>query len=303
MIYPAAAPTLLRYKRKDTPMKDFSIGIIADCLRLPFEQSIQKCAQLGANGVQLYAVSGEMAPENMSPADIAQKRSILQANGLQLSALCGDFGGHGFAVAAQNPQRIEGSKRIIDLALQLDCNIVTTHIGVVPANPQEDTYKVMQAACAELAEYAHSVGAYFAIETGPEPAQRLKTFLDSLGTAGMAVNFDPANLVMVTGDDPVQAVHTLKDYIVHTHAKDGRMIQKTDPKVIYDFFAEGGIGDLRLDEYFLETPLGEGDVSFPAYLQALRDIGYKGYLTIEREVGQDPAADIAKAVKFLNDSM
>lgn len=46
----------------------------------------------------------------------------------------------------------------------------------------------------------------------------------------------------MTGDDPVQAVYTLKDYIVHTHAKDGRMLRKTDPRVIYDFFAEGGIG-------------------------------------------------------------
>jgi hypothetical protein len=28
-------------------------------------------------------------------------------------------------------------------------------------------------------------------------------------------------MVMVTGDDPVHGVHLLKDYIVHTHAKDG----------------------------------------------------------------------------------
>ena len=31
---------------------------------------------------------------------------------------------------------------------------------------------------------------------------------------------------MVTGDDPVKAVYTLKDYIVHTHAKDGIMLKK-----------------------------------------------------------------------------
>ena len=110
---------------------------------------------------------------------------------------------------------------------------------------------------------------------------------------------DPANLVMVTGDDPATAVRTLGKYIVHTHAKDGIMIQKTDPQIIYDFFAEGGIGDLRLGDYFLETPLGQGSVDFTAYLQALRDIGYKGYLTIEREVGNDPAGDIMLAIGFL----
>ena len=38
-------------------------------------------------------------------------------------------------------------------------------------------------------------------------------------------------------------------------------------------------------------------------LKALEDIGYKGFLTIEREVGDDPARDIRKAVDFLNGKM
>ena len=76
----------------------------------------------------------------------------------------------------------------------------------------------------------------------------------------MKVNFDPANFVMVTDQDPVEGVEILKDYIVHTHAKDGVMLQKTDPQVIYDFFAEGGIEDMRMSDYFLETPLGDGKV-------------------------------------------
>jgi sugar phosphate isomerase/epimerase len=35
------------------------------------------------------------------------------------------------------------------------------------------------------------------------------------------------------------------------------------------------------------------------YLRALREIGYKGFLTIEREVGADPAADIIHAMHYL----
>ena len=269
------------------------IGIMADSLRLPFAESLQKCRQLGADGVQLYAVSGEMAPEAQTPEKIAEKRRILADNGLAVSALCGDFGGHGFCLAEENPEKILRSKRIVDLALALGCHVVTTHIGVVPADAGCDRYRM------ELAEYAHRNGAWFAVETGPEPAARLRQFLDSLGTPGVGVNMDPANLVMVTDDDPVAAVHTLAPYIVHTHAKDGVLRKKTDPQIIYDFFAEGGIGDLRLEEYFLETPLGEGSVPFDDYLHALDDIGYRGYLTIEREVGADPAADIRKAVAFL----
>lgn len=280
--------------------KKFSVGIISDMLKMPFKESIIKCAELGATGVQLYAVEGEMAPENITVSQVREKRKFIEDNGLVVSALCGDLGGHGFTVAEENSAKIEKSKRIVDLALEIGTNIVTTHIGVVPEDQNCREYSVLQNACNELADYAHSCGAYFALETGPEPADRLKKFLDSLSSKGVAVNMDPANLVMVTDDDPVQAVYTLKDYIVHTHAKDGILIKKTDPKIIYDFFAEGGIGDLRLDEYFKEVPLGEGNVPFDKYLKALEDIDYKGFLTIEREVGPDPVGDIGFAVKFLN---
>lgn len=275
------------------------IGIISDWLGLPFRESMECCRSLGADGVQLYAVEGEMAPENLSAEARREKRKIIEANGLAVSALCGDLGGHGFRVAADNPLKIERSKRIIDLALDLGTNIVTTHIGVVPEDETCEKYAVMHAACEELAAYADSVGAHFAIETGPEPAKRLRKFLDSLGSTGVAVNLDPANLVMVTDDDPVAAVDTLAPYIVHTHAKDGILLKKTDPEIIYNFFAEGGIGDLHLGDYFLETPLGEGKVDFPNYLAALKAIGYDGYLTIEREVGKNPAADIKIAVDLL----
>ena len=280
-------------------MNDFKIGIIADGLKLPFRESIEKCAKLRVDGVQLYAVEGEMAPENLTASGIKEKKDIIRSSGLVVSALCGDLGGHGFTRKDDNKNKIEKSKRIVDLALEMGSNIVTTHIGVIPNDRSCKTYHVLQEACNELAEYAHKNGAFFAIETGPEPAVRLKVFLDGLGSKGVAVNFDPANLVMVTGEDPVQAVHILRDYIVHTHAKDGIMLKQTDPKIIYDFFAEGGVGDLRMEEYFRELPLGLGKVEFSSYLESLSDIGYDGFLTIEREVGADPIKDISIAVEFL----
>ena len=68
-------------------MSEFSIGIIADWLKLPFEESLKACAEMGADGVQLYAVSGEMAPENLTPAQIAEKKALLSRYGLTVSAL------------------------------------------------------------------------------------------------------------------------------------------------------------------------------------------------------------------------
>jgi sugar phosphate isomerase/epimerase len=153
----------------------------------------------------------------------------------------------------------------------------------------------MQDACGKLAAYADEMQAHFAIETGPEKAATLKGFLDGLHSTGVAVNLDPANFVMVTGDDPVQAVYTLKDYIVHTHAKDGRRLAVRDPEVLYGMVES----EMLSDPSYIELPLGEGDVDFPNYLKALNDIGFKGFLTIEREVGDDPEGDIGAAVRFL----
>ena len=276
----------------------FPIGVILESFRVDRSTAIKSAAELGAQGIQMYATKGENSPENLSPA---QRRALLdevKSNGLVFSALCGDLG-RGFGNRELNPELIEKSKRIVDLAKDLETDIVTTHIGVVPEDRNHERYKIMQEACFELASYADSVGAHFAIETGPETSAVLKGFLDSLGSTGVAVNLDPANLVMVTGDDPVQAVYNLQKYIVHTHAKDGNMLLRTDPEYIYRV-VHPVPQELQGQKFFEEVPLGTGSVDFDKYLKALEDVGYRGFLTIEREVGDNPCADILTAKKYLD---
>jgi sugar phosphate isomerase/epimerase len=159
----------------------------------------------------------------------------------------------------------------------------------------------MQSACRQLGRFAHDHGISFGIETGPEPAVRLRAFLDDLNEPGIGVNLDPANLVMVVRDDPVQAVRTLAPYIVSTHAKDGRNLQPCDAEQVYDAFAEGGFDELvaRTGQLFEEVPLGQGDVPWKKYLNALHECGFRDWLTIERETGANPSADIAGAIRFL----
>ena len=273
-------------------MYPFSIGVILDSFRTDLTTALDKAVAVGASGLQVYATSGAFSPESVSPQKRREFLDMCKSRGLTISALCGDLG-QGFANPEKNPELIERSKRILDLAKDLETDVVTTHIGVVPADTDCDTFRIMQDACGQLAAYADSLRAHFAIETGPELSAVLKTFLDTLHSTGVAVNLDPANLVMVAGDDPVKAVHNLKEYIVHTHAKDGRMLRRVNPETIYN-------GTLDFAEApFIELPLGQGDVDFPAYLSALNDIGYTGYLTIEREVGDDPEGDIRLAVNFL----
>ena len=277
-------------------MYNFPIGVMIDSFRLPIKEAIAKAVSIGAKGFQMYSTYGEHSPENMTADKIAEMNDMVRSNGLVISALCGDLG-HGFGNAEKNPELIEKSKRILDLAKKLGTDIVTTHIGVVPTDKNHDRYKIMQEACYELSRYADSIGSHFAIETGPETSSVLGDFLDSLESTGVAVNLDPANLVMVTGDDPVKAVHRLKKYIVHTHAKDGVKLYDMAPELIYGVTPMPE--DMKNIRCFSEEPLGKGSVDFPAYLKALDEIGYKGFLTIERECGADPSVDIALAADFL----
>lgn len=279
-------------------MYKFPIGVLVDSFRCDTYEAIKKAASLNVDGIQLHCAMGENVPEKLSKEKRKEMLGLVKDNGMAFSAICGDLG-HGFGNKEMNPELIDKSKRIMELAKELECDIVTTHIGVVPSDCGHERYKIMQEACFALAEFADGMGSHFAVETGPETSLTLKNFLDSLHSSGVAVNLDPANLVMVTGDDPVQAVYNLKDYIVHTHAKDGIKLKESNPEFIYRVahpippeYSEGG--------FYKEVPLGTGGVDFKAYLNALEDIGYKGFLTIERECGENPEADIKTAVDYLN---
>ena len=275
------------------------IGVITDCFKKTHKEGIEKAASLGLDGVQIYATTGAFSPDTLTPEAKEEYKALIRSHGLVVSALCGDMGGYGFEIEADNQERVEKTKRIIDLAEEFGTSVVTTHIGVIPEDRSAERYKVMLAALTECGIYAKEKGVTLAIETGPEKASTLLAFLkDTKG--GVGVNLDPANFTMVTGQDAVEAVYLLRDYIVHTHAKDGIMLDKNqDPTDVYHAFAVGGVDALNACAGFREVPLGEGEVEWDKYLAALREIGFDGFLTIERECGDDPTADIVMAADFL----
>jgi len=259
------------------------IGVIPDCFRLPIREGIKKAAELKMDGIQPYATHGDLDPANLSGTGRDDLKSFVANLGLTISALVGDFG-----IGFVNPEKLDfvvgRTKEVVDLAVDLGVNVVTTHIGTVPDDENAPAWKMMVQSLPEVGTYAYNKEVFLATETGPETAVVLKKLLDTIGNPGLRANYDPANLVMVVGDDPVKGVYTLKDYIVHTHAKDGIKLPEENGK-----------------RKWKEMPLGEGKVNFPEYLKALKDIGYNGFFTIEREVGDKPEADIIKARDFLRD--
>ena len=253
------------------------IGVIPDSFQVPFKEAVILARDLGVQGLQPYVTRGELAPENLTKEDRRDILKYVKDNGLVFSALCADFGLN-FKAKGENEEGIRRTMAMMDLALDFDTHVITTHIGKVPEDVNCVEYANMVDTIEKLGRYGDQIGVAFATETGPEKALPLRAILEKADTKSAKVNLDPANFVMCSAQDPVEAVHILRDYIVHTHAKDGVM---------------------NPDGTYTEYKLGDGGVPFPEYVAALKEIGYDGFPTIEREAGATRFDDIRHAVKFL----
>ncbi len=254
------------------------IGVIPNAFQVPFKEAVILARDLGVQGLQPYVTGGEMAPENLSAQDRADLLNYVRANGLVFSALCADFGMNFKAKRAENEEDVQRTMRMMDLAKDLGTNIITTHIGRVPDDENCEEYANMVDTIERLGRYGDQIGVMFATETGPEPALPLRRVLEKADTRSARVNLDPANLFMCAGENPVQSVRVLGEYIVHTHAKDGQM---------------------NPDGSHTEYRLGDGGVPFREYLATLKYVGFDGFLTIEREAGSTRFDDIRHAAQLL----
>ena len=278
------------------------IGALNSSLQKPLSVTVEKYAAMGIQGMQL-----QITPEHLifPDARLQEIRQICADAGLEITAVCGDIARTHFGVADEWKDRVEFHKRVVDIAVKLGTKIITTHIGVVPERKTDPVYPIMLEAIGEAAEYSGSCGAVFAIETGPEKADILLNLLRDVNSKGLGVNLDPANLRMVSCEDPVRAVELLGQYIVHTHAKDGINLYPGSAAAAYRMLEPDGSPRIfaeRAAEY-KEVPLGQGQVPWDGYLAALRKAGYDGFLTIERECGSDREGDIRQAVEFLKSKL
>lgn len=251
------------------------LGVVDTNFRVSFEESLRLAKEIGFQGVQIW-VTGALDPENLDNGADWVRRTV-EKYGLEISALCGELG-YGFAYEEGLEWRIRKTKEYLTYSVELGAPIVTTHIGVIPEDRAHPDWDKLRRSLDEIGAHGERVGAVLAAETGPEEPELMKEFFHTLNTSAIKINYDPANLVMM-GFDPVKGVYVLAPYIVHTHAKDGVK------------FSDGQVG---------EAPLGKGQVPWQEYLRALKENGYKGYLTVEREVGEEPEKDIREAKEFLS---
>ena len=158
---------------------------------------------------------------------------------------------------------------------------ITSHLGFIPDDPNDPVYVSFIELMKDLAGHLASNGQILCFETGQELPSTLKRTIRDVGTGNLFVNLDPANLILYGKAYPLDAVEMFGEYVRGMHAKDAVWPNR----------------DERLGQ---ETVLGQGEVNFPVLLPMLKAKGFRGPITIEREIhGPQQTDDIRKAIRFL----
>ncbi|MGX1457563.1 L-ribulose-5-phosphate 3-epimerase [Bacillus thuringiensis] len=256
---------------------DRKLGMFLNTKYIEVNEGIKKAREWGLEYIQLYAMNPTFNLANISKIQWNTLKENLSFNEIQVPSLAISFGENGI-IGTEAECVIESFKYITDKGLRLGANIVTAHIGEIPDDENSEYYDKMLRVCNEIGDLAFRFGGFFAIETGSEKAIVLKRFLETANSKGLAVNFDPANLISDVNENPGEGLLLLKDYIVQTHIKDCKEV-KSDRSTKY-------------------IEVGNGEVDFDIFFKVLDKIGFDGYNMIERNDYFDELDGMSQSINF-----
>lgn len=273
-------------------MADWPIGVFTS-IDAGLGVKLEVVQELGIPTIQLHA------PHRSTRTPSAAEKFVerLEQMNVELTAVFGGFEGESYAdiptvsrtIGLVPPEtraeRLREMCEISDFARLLGCNVIALHLGFVPHDTSLPLYQEVLQVTRQLCEHASQNDQALHLETGQETGEGLLNFIADSKCDNLFVNFDPANMILYGTGDPIDTLKQISKYVRSVHCKDA--IASDQPGVTWG----------------REMPLGEGQVDMERYLQTLKDIGYLGPLTIERELAEEPErqkAEIQHAVGLLN---
>jgi len=266
----------------DEGKKPLRLGLIIDIGKDP-DAALAKVHDLGLPTSQIFV-------DEFGPDLVTRLRESLQKYQIEpTSVVVGGPGKEvwdfyqgpltiGLAPKATRAARIAQIKKASDFAKQCGIPAVQTHCGFIPENPNDPVYKELVAAMRDIVSYCKRNGQNFRYETGQETPITLIRAMTDVGLDNQGVNFDLANLILYGKANPVDAIEILGPYVQGIHAKDG--MWPTNPR--------------QLGE---EVPIGKGKVDFPHIVERLKQMKYRGAVTIEREISGPKQLEDVRAEK------
>lgn len=187
----------------------------------------------------------------------------------------------GLVPAAYRFERLKSLFKASDFAEKIHVNMVTTHVGFLPEDPNHPDFIGVVGALRNLCRYMKTKEQTFLFETGQETPVTLLRTIQAIGTDNVGINFDTANLILYGKANSLDALDVFGTYVKDTHIKDG-------------FYPTDG---MRLGH---EVAAGQGKANLPAVVKRLGELGYTGAFTIEREIsGEQQTRDIIAARDLL----
>jgi len=251
--------------------------------------SLGAVKNIGVRTVHLHAPHGDMR----SPEKTAEIRGQFADAGITVTVVFCGFEGEsyetvplvrqtiGLVPRATRAVRLKETLEVSDFAKALGVDVIAMHLGAVPEDPKDPEYPGIVEATRLVCEYCARNGQRFHLETGQETADALLRFIEAVGRDNLAINFDPANMILYNAGEPISALKKLGRHVKSVHCKDAKKTRRPGQK------------------WYEDCPLGTGDVGMETFIRTLKALGYEGPLTIEREYSADQAGDIAGAVKLL----
>jgi sugar phosphate isomerase/epimerase len=188
----------------------------------------------------------------------------------------------GLVPAQLRQERTKEAKAISDFAAELNVGITALHLGFIPENRKTGDYQELVETTASFCDHCAANDQSLHLETGQESVESLLQFITDVGRENLAINFDPANMILYGVAQPIPALKQLGDRVKSIHCKDAVWSDKPG-----EAFGE-------------EVPLGEGEVDIGRFVQTLKSMGYTNPYTIEREiVGEEQIKDVERGVKLL----
>ena len=274
-------------------MSRWPLGVFAS-IDAGFGVHLDVAHELGVPTMHLHAPRAASRTPQRAREFLARVTDL----GMQITVVFGGFDGESYAdiptvkrtVGLVPPEtraaRLKEMKEIADFARLLGVDVVGLHLGFVPHEASDPVYGQVIAVARDLCDHCRAQGQRVHLETGQESADALLKFLADTGCDNLLVNFDPANMILYGCGEPIAALKQLGRYVRSVHCKDAKWAARPG------------------QEWGAEVPLGQGDVGMERFLRTLKEIGYDGPLTIEREIPQDPERqklEIGAGVRLLEE--
>lgn len=245
-------------------------------LKFSFAEAVRRLAAIGYEGVEIMADVPHAWPACLLEEQKQAIRDSLAAHGLAISNI------NAFMMnAISDPRqkywhpswiepdrhyrqiRIDHTMRALTLARELGAHCITTEPGgpVEPEASWTAALKLFVEMLKPVAEHAEKEGVLLLVEPEPdlliETAEQFEEFMKHIDSPAIGLNFDIGHFYCV-GDEPAPTARRLAKYIRHVHLED--------------------IAVTRLHHHLVP---GEGAIDFQTTLDAFREIGYDGWVTIE----------------------